>query len=422
MLNDVKIRKAKPTAGKIRKIAHRKGLYIEVRPNGTKYWRYRYRGPGKTPETACKVVEHVYTIGEYCPGQADHIPLQNAEELHAAARAMVKSGKHPLDEARRATAQNQADAAMTFESVARSWLEMKQSTEWVNAWSSMTAKAFEADVFPKIGKLPIRYVSASHMLSVIESISARGAPTTAIRVRSWCSAIFKYAASKLLIDIGSNPADIVSGAVKRPKVKHKTPLTQEQIPELMKKTRGGTMGRPRQIAMELLMRLFTRPSELREAKWSEIDFERGEWVIPAERMKMSEAHFVPLPTQAIRLLTELKPLAGDSDFLFPNVRSRKKPMSKGTLNFALNSMGYDGQFSAHGFRATASTLLTRLGFHADVIERQLSHAPRDKIRASYQRYEFHDERRAMLQSWSDFIDGLCSEQDKPKVVPIQAAA
>lgn len=421
MLSDVKIRKAKPLPGKIRKLAHRKGLYIEVRPNGTKYWRYRYRGLGKTSESFGKIVEHIYTIGEYCPGRADHIPLERAEEIHTAARALVKSGKHPRDEDRRIATQNQAEAAMTFERVARDWLEMKKPA-WVDEWATMTLKVFESDVFPKIGSLPIRSVSASHMLQVIEGISSRGAPTTAIRARAWCSAIFKYAASKLLIDTSTNPADIVDGAVARPKVKHKTPLTQEQIPELMKNIRGSSMGRARQIAMELLLRLFTRPSELVGARWMEFNLERGEWLIPAERMKMSDAHFVPLPTQAIALLKELKPLAGDSEFLFPNRRSRKRPMSKTTLNAALGAMGYDGQFSAHGFRATASTHLTRLGFHADVIERQLAHAPRDKVRASYQHYQFHNERRAMLQSWADFIDGLCREADQPKVIPIHAAA
>ena len=421
MLNDVRIRKAKHLPGKIRKLAHRKGLYIEIRPNGTKYWRYRYRGAGKTPQSAGKIVEHIYTIGEYCPGRADHIPLQKAEEIHAAARATVKAGKHPLDEDKRTAAQNGADAAITFEAVARDWLAMKKS-KWADEWSESALKVFQSDAFPQIGRLAIRSVSASHMLRVIEGISARGAPTTAIRVRGWCSAIFKYAASKLVIDTGSNPADIVAGAIERPTVKHKNPLTQDQIPELIKKIKSSSMGRPRQIAMELLLRLFTRPSELCEAEWTEIDLKRGEWLIPAGRMKMSEAHFVPLPRQAVALLTELKPLAGDSDFLFPNVHSRKKPMSKSTLNAALQAMGYGGQFSVHGFRATASTHLTRLGFHADVIERQLSHAPRDKVRASYNQYQFHDERRKMLQSWSDFIDGLCSEADQPKVIPIHQAA
>ncbi|MCI3950848.1 MAG: integrase, partial [Burkholderiales bacterium] len=186
MLSDLKIRKAKPLPKKIRKLAHRKGLYIEVRSNGTKYWRYRYRGFGKTPETAGKVVEHIYTIGEYCPGRADNIPLQKAEELHAAARAIVKSGKHPIDEDRLIAAQNQSDSAMTFEVVARDWLAMKNSTEqWSPEWAERVREVLEAEVFPKIGKLPMRSVYASHMLNVVEGIAKRGAPTTAICVRSW---------------------------------------------------------------------------------------------------------------------------------------------------------------------------------------------------------------------------------------------
>jgi integrase len=260
------------------------------------------------------------------------------------------------------------------------------------------------------------------MLNVVEGIAKRGAPTTAICVRSWCSSIFKYAASKLLVDTGVNPADIIEGVVERPKVKHKTPLTQDQIPELMKKIKASNMGRPRQIAMELLLRLFTRPSELRESEWVEFDFDRCEWVISADKMKMKDAHFVPLPRQAIELLKELKTLVGDSNYLFPNRRSRKRPMSRSTLNFALTSMGYGGQFSSHGFRATASTLLTKLGFHEDVIERQLSHAPRDKVRASYNQYQYAEERRAMLQAWSDFINGLCSDAEQPKVIPIHQQA
>jgi integrase len=247
------------------------------------------------------------------------------------------------------------------------------------------------------------------LLEILRQVEKRGAKTVALLLRQWCSAIFRYAVSTLRAE--GDPAAILKGAIIRPRTQHHKPLSREQIALLKRKLESYGGQRTTVIALWLALLTFVRTTELREAEWREVDLDRTEWRIPAERMKMGDPHIVPLSKQAMRLLQELHDLTGDQRRLFPNHRRPKTAsMSATTLNRALERMGLNGRgsigFSAHGFRATAATILNEDGFRPDVIDRQLSHKERNKSRASYNQAEYLNERRALMQCWADMIDEI----------------
>lgn len=387
-LTDVQIRTAKPDS-KPQKLTDGNGLYLEVRPTGTKLWRYRYRIAGK---------ENVYALGEY-----PTVGLAAAREARQDARKLVKQGIHPSHARHRTKAARISENADTFEAVAKEWME-KTMPSWTPYYQRQVVSMLEANVFPHIGRLPIRTVTAAQLLQIVR-VTGKRAPTVAILVRQWCSAIFRYGIATLRAD--NDPTAALRGSIVRPRVEHRKPLGKADVRPFMKALDNYQGLAWTATAMRLLMLTFVRPVELRAAEWKEFDLEAAEWRIPAGRMKMRESHIVPLSAQATALLKELK-AAATSHWLFPNVRRPSTFMSGTTLNRALERMGYGGKFSSHGFRATASTMLNELGYNPDVIERQLAHAPRNKVRASYNRAEYLAERRKMMQGWADYLDGLAA--------------
>ena len=409
-LNDAKIRSTQ-RAEKPFKLTDGKGLYLEVRASGAKLWRYRYRIAGK---------ENVFAIGEHCRAPAGET---NAEATNRRAsgrytlaearverdrcRGLIKQGIHPAHHRKLEKATRVAENAHTFEAVAREWID-KKKPGWTPYYLHQVERFLSADVFPFIGALPIRNVTAAHLLETIQRIEGRGAETVALLVRQWTSAIFRYAVGTLRAD--SDPAAALKDAITRPKTRHRKPLSRADTVRLLQKLDADAGHRTTVIALRLAMLTFVRTVELRMAQWSEFDLERAEWRIPGERMKMREPHIVPLSQQAIGLLRELQTLTGDQRWLFPNYRRSETCMTATTLNRALQRMGFHGKgsigFSAHGFRATACTMLNEFGYRPDVIERQLAHGERNKVRASYNRAEFLVERRNMMQAWADYLDGL----------------
>lgn len=261
-------------------------------------------------------------------------------------------------------------AADTFEAVAKEWIDGKREG-WSKYYLSQAEKVLAADVYPDIGRLPVRAVQAAHLLAILKRVEKRGAPTVAILIRQWTSAIFRYAVVTLRAD--HDPAAALKGAVTKPKTKHKRALSQSELPELVNKVATSRSGAPVKIALQLLLMNFVRQKKLREAQWDEFDLERALWEIPDRRMKRGIAHVVPLSRQAAQLLSELKGISGNRPLLFPNQRDPRRPMSETTLNRSLQRMGYAGYFSAHGFRATASTYFNSVGWRKDAVEKQLSH-------------------------------------------------
>jgi integrase len=389
-LTDTTVKKAKAKA-KPYKIADGGGLYLLVSATGAKLWRYKYRIGGK---------EGTFAIGEY-----PAIGLAKARTEHATSRDLVDHGVHPLHNRKAEELKQIADAGNTFKTIANNWIE-KNKKRWTPSYLRQVERFMAADVFPQIGTLPIKQVTAAHVLKIMKQAEGRGAETIAILIRQWCSAVFRYAAANLQAD--ADPAVALKGAVARPKVRHNAALSAKEIPALM--TALGKFGgyRTTSIAVELLLLTFVRTVELRKAKWSEFDLEAALWRIPAERMKMKTEHLVPLSSQAVALVKELNEWTGGRNYLFPNYRTPKDCMTATTVNRALDRMGYRGKFSAHGFRSTASTLLHEQGYRPEVIERQLAHAERNKVKAAYNHAEYLKERTVMMQHWADYIDALCT--------------
>ena len=406
-LTDSKISSAKAKKTAPYKLTDRKGLYVQVQPTGAKLWRYRYRINGK---------ENVFALGEYAKPRDNETPQQRQARLEARrfsleearqqrqdVRGLVKRGIHPKDARDRLVAQRMADNANTFESVAREWLAEK-APKWTTKHHDQIKRTLDLYVFPEIGSRPVNQLpreSAQAILAIINRVKKK-APVTASNIRQWCSAIYCYAVATLRAD--ADPTTVLKGAIERPPTKHKTPLTKEQIPVFMSRISNSEFFPVTRIALRLLLLLFVRPVEIRKAEWPELDLDAAEWRIPAGRMKKRDLHVVPLSKQAMVLLRELEGMTGKQKFLFPNHRRPGECMAETTLNRALHRLGYQDQFTPHGFRATASTLLHELGIPSNLIERSLAHKERDQTAASYNQYQYIAERRKIMQQWADMID------------------
>lgn len=386
-LTDIKIRQSKATE-KTLKLTDGNGLYLEVKVNGSKLWRYRYKIAGK---------ENLFAVGEY-PG----LSLQDARKARDDARELVKQGIHP-SHARQSTLSGQlAQNANTFESVAREWLERKRGS-WTPYSIKQATNCLTQNAFPKIGRLPIRNVTAAHLLEILQAMEKRGAETYALHLRQWCSAIFRHAVVTLRAD--ADPAAALKGAIHRPQINHAKAMTPETIGDYKARLDRYGGNRTTVIALRLMLYTFVRTVELRKAPWAEFDLVAGEWKIQAERMKMKRVHVVPLSRQALVLLEELKKITGAGDWLFPNFRRPDDVMSATTINRALEHMGYaSGLWTGHDFRATASTQLHEMGYRPDIIERQLAHVEGNKTKAAYNHAEYLPERRVMMQDWADWVD------------------
>lgn len=385
-LTDAKCRNAKPT-DKPQRLADGGGLFLEVRPNGSKLWRYRYEIAGR---------ENMLALGDY-----PAVSLADARKGRDAARELAKQGIHPSHARQADKARQIASNADTFKAVALEWVDQIQAKGRTALYVKQIKRDLEVDVFPTIGALPCRSVTPAHLLAIIKRVEKR-APVTAGNLRQWCGAIFRYAIATLRAD--TDPASALKGAIHRPKVEHHKPLSRNEIPEFLKALAAYRGNRSTVIALRLLLLTFVRPGELRAAEWTEFDLDGAEWRIPAERMKMREPHTIPLPPQAVALLRELQTITGGRRWLFPNTRRPETYMTGTTTNRALEYLGYGGRFSSHGFRSTASTILNEMGYRPDVIERQLAHKERNQVRAAYNRAQYLPERQQMLMDWADMID------------------
>jgi len=396
LLTDVALRNAKPK-DKPQKITDGDGMYLYVHPNGGKYWRLQYRFAGK---------QKVLALGVY-----PEVSLADARERRAQARKVLAAGNDPGEvkkESKRLAIINNEN---TFEAIARKWHQSRK-LGWSENYAGKVMTSLEQDVFPKIGNRPIADIFAPELLSMLRIVESRGALETAHRVKQNCGQIFMYAIASGLAE--RNPATDLKMALKTPKREHYSHLKAEELPEFLQKLESYDGAHQTKLAIKLLLLTFVRTTELRGALWSEIDWKKEEWRIPAERMKMKEQHIVPLSKQSIAVLRELQTHTGQWPHVFANQHKPAIIMSDNTILFALYRMGYHSRATGHGFRATASTILNEHGFLSDHIERQLAHAERNKIRASYNHAEYLQDRRKMMQWWADYLDEVETKisQDK----------
>lgn len=394
MLSDVRIKNSKP-AEKPYRISDSGGLYIQVQVTGTKAWRLKYRFAGK---------EKVLSLGVY-----PLVSLREAREQALAARKLLGQGADPSTEKKAAKTRLIESHENTFEAVAREWLEQRRH-EWTDAHVQLTIKSLEDNAFKDIGKMPIEEIDAPTLLSMLRKIEKRGALEVANRVKQRCGSVFRYGIATGRCK--SNPASDLKDALKRPVQKHYNTVARGGLPELLRDIEG-YQGKPLTVyALRLVAHCFVRTGELLDAKWNEFDLDKSEWVIPEERMKMRRPHLVPLSNQVTSWLRELHGITGHREHLFPNRNDPLRPSSHAVILRALNRMGWGGEMTGHGFRSVASTHInehkTKWGIHRDVIELQLSHCEKNASRSAYNFAEYLDERKVMMQKWSDYLDGLAA--------------
>jgi integrase len=384
----VAFRQAKPK-DKPYKLSDGGGLYLLINPNGSRYWRWKYRIAQK---------EKVLALGVY------------PDITAATARAKVLEAKQLLDQkidpSIRRKQQKSVTLDNTFAPISAEW--MKTRAKWSKGHADKVRQTLTADALPYLGNMPIKEIKTSDVLYVVRKIEARGALDVAARVKQRINSIFRYAIQTGYAEY--NPVEALKDVLKTRKVQHRQSIQLDQLPVYLNALANYSGYSVTRYALQFITMVFVRPGELRSAEWKDIDLDKAIWRIPAEKMKMDEEHIVPLSTQAIDLLKLVKELSGNYELVFPGSHDYRKPMSENTLTYAIRKrLGFDA--TAHGFRTAASTILNESGFRVDVIERQLAHGERNKVRAAYNRSQYLAERTEMMQWYADYLDGLKAGAD-----------
>jgi integrase len=402
MLNDTRIRNAKRRE-RDTKLTDFDGLYLLIRPNGSKLWRFAYRFCGKQKQIA---------LGAY-----PHVTLADARERREAARKLLANGKDPSLERRLEKIAKQAGGS-SFGEVAEEFLD-KLRREGRAAATLKKSRWLLEPAMDAFGDRPIDEITAPELLHALRKFELRERYESATRLRTLAGMIFRYA-----IATGRASRDIAAdlrGALTTPKVTHRAAITDPKELGVLLRKIDGYSGQPTtRLALQLSALLFVRPGELRHARWSEIDFGKAVWTVPAATMKMKRPHRVPLSRQAVAIFRELHAVTGQSEYVFPAVDSVRRPMSNNTLNAALRRLGYaKEEVSVSGFRATASTLLNEMGrWNSDAIERQLAHMEENDVRRAYMHAaEFWSERVEMMQVWADYLDQRRYGATNPQIRP-----
>lgn len=390
-LTDIVVRTSKPTE-KQQKLADSGGLYLLIHPNGSKYWRLKYRYLKK---------EKTLALGIY-----PQVTLLEARARRDEAKKLLANGQDPnqVKQSQKHEALHQAEN--TFEVVARELLAKKVKLSPRSLQRNL--RILEINIFPIIGKTPIEQVTSKSLLIALQKMEMRGIVESAHRALQICGEVFRYAMAteRAQTDLSL----VLRGALTQTKEKHHASITDTKAVGDLLRIIDGYDGSFLTIqALKLAPLVFVRPGELRHAEWSEIDLDASEWRIGAHKMKMRVVHIVPLSKQAVQILRDLYQLTGGGRYVFPGLRSTDRPMSENTVNAALRRLGYDkNEMTGHGFRSMASTILHEQGWPHDAIERQLAHGEKNKVSAAYNYAEHLPKRKEMMQAWSDYLDELKS--------------
>ena len=392
-LTDRQIRNTKPTDKK-QTLSDGGGLALVVNSEtrgGTKYFVYNFRFNGK---------QQTLRLGKY-----PDIGLAEAREKHQLARNDVVNGINPAFAKQREKEERKAAALNTFEYLSRQW-HTANLRRWKENHAARVLRYLEAEVFPAIGAMPIQEIRVTHIKALLDAVMARGVHNTAEKIREWAAAVFDYAAMLEITE--ANPARILRQYIPPKPATNRPALPREELAEFYRRLILADVEHSNRIGLLLIMLVFVRNTELRGGKWEEIDFQAATWTIPAERMKHEKTapkppHVIPLADWTLELLAELKGLTGDTPYLFPSRTKAEGFISENTLGKIMNGMGYKGRSTPHGFRALASSVLNEQGFNPDAVERQLAHVEEDRIRAAYNRADYMEERREMMQWYSDYL-------------------
>jgi len=368
------------------------GLYLEVKPSNSKLWRLKYRYLGK---------EKKLCIGEY-----PIITLAEARDHRDEAKKLLANGHDPSAVKQGIKQEKIQELSNTFEAIAREWHEHK-SHEWSEVNAKTVIGRLERDVFPEIGKYPIKIITHKMLLDLAQSVKERGAHELAKRIIQMSVHIYRYAIVTGRAE--NNIAEDLKGMVKAKPKSHFAAIEAKDLPEFISDLRNhkAKLNLQTYLAVNFMMLTFVRTGEMIGAKWNEFDLEQKQWLVPAERMKMDKEHIVPLSRQAIEILQELRELHNHPVYVFPSRGDRNKTMSNNTILMALDRMGYRGKMTGHGFRALAmSTIMEKLHYRHEVPDAQLAHAKRGDVARAYDRAKFLPERIKMLQEWADYLDNI----------------
>ena len=371
--------------------ADEKGLYLEIFPSGSKLWRLKYRIAGKEKRLAL--------------GAWPEISLAKARQARDDARAQIGEGIDPGLERKKSKAVAKISAANTFAAIGAEFIEHKMLGEGKAPATILKARWFLDLLIPAIGQLPITDVDPQMLLAAIKRLEAKGNYETAKKCRSFASRVFRYAVWTGRAK--SDPAAMLQGALVTKKAKHYAAILEPtKLGQLLRSIDEYSGNPVTRLALQIAPYVFVRPGELRHAEWSEFDLEAAIWNIPASKMKARRAHSVPLSGQVISLIQQLMELTGKERYLFPSAYTPARPMSENTVNVAFRRMGYTkDEMTAHGFRATASTMLNECGlWNPDAIERALAHGDSSATRGAYSRGSYWEERVKMAHWWSDYLD------------------
>ena len=375
------------------------GMYLFVHTNGGKYWHLDYRHTSKQKTLA---------LGVY-----PDVTLADARARRDEARKLLANGGDPGAVKQAQKKQARIAAANSFELIARE-LHALKTPRWSTSHAADWIKTLEREIFPRFGDRPIAEIEAPDVLDAIRAIEGRGAHEISARALQRVNAVCAYAIATGRARI--NPAAAIKGALApQPKVQHFAALTEKELPDFLRAVAAYPAYPLTKAATRLLMLTFVRTGEVRGAKWCEFDLDTGLWVIPAERMKAREPHTVPLSRQALEVLKELHPLTGHSEHLFPGRNREGTIISENTVLKVIERLGYKGRMTGHGFRSIASTYLNGAGMiRPDVIEAQLARADKNAVRAAYNRADYMEYRKAMMQFWADTLDAMQADKKLPK--------
>ena len=422
MLNDTQCRNAKPK-DKPYKLRDSNGLYLEIKPNGVKAWRYRFelREDGK-------IKESVFAIGDYANAPSGETPeeakarrdgrrftLAEARDERTKARALVKQGINPAQHRQLERIKRAQENATTFEAVTKEWLALK---DWEEITKKRRLDMLTRVVFPTLGELPVKQVTPPLILGVLKKAAEKNGVSVMEEAKRTLFGIFELAAETFRVD--SNPVHQWREALPKNKTQHKRPLEIAEIGQLLRDFEGHGGRHETITAFRLMWLTLTRPREAVEARWDEFDLDAAIWRIPAQRMKKRKEHVVPLPTQAVEMLRVLHSLTGRHAHLFPHRDDKTKPMATASFRQALKALGWAGKYSPHATRTTGSTRLNELSYAIDWIERQLSHTEPNAVRRTYNHAEHLADRGRMMQQWADMLDTW--KKGDSNVTPIRQAA
>lgn len=364
------------------------GLFLIVKTNGKKLWRFRYQRPTTKKRTMIGI------------GAFPAISLADARRLRANYLALLANGLDPQVQAKLIEEQQQIAIDSIFSTVAFNWFQLKSKSVTPD-YAKDIWRSLEKDIFPAIGELPVQQIKARTLVEALEPIKARGALETVRRLIQRINEIMIYAVNTGLLD--ANPASGVGMAFEKPKKQNMRTLRPEELPELMRSLAMSNLSVPTRCLIEWQLLTLVRPSEASGARWAELDLDAKLWVIPSERMKAKREHIVPLSPQALDILMVMKPISGHRTYIFPSRNDPQKAMNSQTANAALKRIGYGQKLVAHGLRSIASTAMNEAGFNSDVIETALSHVDKDEVRRAYNRALYLEQRKELLNWWGLFV-------------------